>query len=177
MKKIRQRRRSKKISVEDFWAHTNVNIPQRSQPFPELLHLRRIRLNLLALLILIAALLLRMKPQILQQNHLPAAGLINRPLDLRADAVLRENHRAATKQLLQLGHDGLQAEFGIGLAVWPAEMGHEHDGFGAVVDGIFDGWKRSDDSLVVCDVLVLVEGDIEVDLCLYEGCKLLVSII
>lgn len=43
-------------------------------------------------------------------------------------------------------------------------MRHENDGFGAVIDGIFDGGERADDALVVGDVLVGVERDVEVDL-------------
>jgi hypothetical protein len=41
---------------------------------------------------------------------------------------------------------------------------HEDDGLGSVVDGILDGGESADDALVVCDVLVGVEGDVEVDL-------------
>lgn len=43
-------------------------------------------------------------------------------------------------------------------------MGHEDDGFGAMVARIFDGGKGADDALIVCDVLVGVERNIEVDL-------------
>lgn len=43
-------------------------------------------------------------------------------------------------------------------------MGHQDDGFGALFEGIFDGWEGADDALVVCDFLVGVEGDVEVDL-------------
>jgi len=31
-------------------------------------------------------------------------------------------------------------------------MGHENDGFGAMVNGIFDRWKRADNALVVGDL-------------------------
>lgn len=43
-------------------------------------------------------------------------------------------------------------------------MGHEDDGFGTMVAGILDGGKGADDALIVCDVLVGVERNIEVDL-------------
>jgi hypothetical protein len=43
-------------------------------------------------------------------------------------------------------------------------MAHENDGFGAIVAGVFDGRECADDALVVCDLLVTVEGDVEVDL-------------
>lgn len=43
-------------------------------------------------------------------------------------------------------------------------MGHEDDGFGTMVDSIFDGREGSDYSLVVCDLLVRIERYIEIDL-------------
>ena len=43
-------------------------------------------------------------------------------------------------------------------------MGHEDNGFGAMVAGVFDSGKGADDALIVCDVLVGVERDVEVDL-------------
>ena len=50
------------------------------------------------------------------------------------------------------------------MTVWTAEVGHEDDGFGAVVAGVFNGGKGTDDALVVCDIPVGVEWDVEVDL-------------
>jgi hypothetical protein len=43
-------------------------------------------------------------------------------------------------------------------------VAHEDDSFGAVVAGMLDGRERADDALVVCDLLVTVERDVEVDL-------------
>jgi len=43
-------------------------------------------------------------------------------------------------------------------------MGHEDHGLGAMVDGVLDGWDGTDDTLGVGDLLVGVEGDVEVDL-------------
>jgi hypothetical protein len=43
-------------------------------------------------------------------------------------------------------------------------MGHEDDGFGTMVDSIFDGREGSGYSLVVCDILVRVKWNVEVDL-------------
>ena len=43
-------------------------------------------------------------------------------------------------------------------------MGHEDDGLGAIVDSVLDGGDGTGDALGVGDVLVGVEGDIEVDL-------------
>ena len=43
-------------------------------------------------------------------------------------------------------------------------MGHEDDGFGAMVAGVFDGGKGTNDALIVGDFLVRVEGNVKVDL-------------
>jgi hypothetical protein len=43
-------------------------------------------------------------------------------------------------------------------------VAHEDDSFGAVVAGMFDGWKCADNALVVRDLLVAIERDVEVDL-------------
>jgi hypothetical protein len=53
-------------------------------------------------------------------------------------------------------------------------VGHEDDGLGAIVEGVLDGRDGADDALVVCDFLVLVEGDVEVDL-KRRGTQLLAS--
>jgi hypothetical protein len=41
-------------------------------------------------------------------------------------------------------------------------MGHENHSLGAMVNGIFDRWNGTSDTLVISDILVGVEGDIEV---------------
>ena len=43
-------------------------------------------------------------------------------------------------------------------------MRHEDDGFGPMVAGVFDSGESANNALIVCDVLVGVERDIEVDL-------------
>jgi hypothetical protein len=43
-------------------------------------------------------------------------------------------------------------------------VAHQDDSFGAILACVFDGGKGADNALVVCDLLVAVEGDIEVDL-------------
>jgi hypothetical protein len=101
--------------------------------------------------------------QVLQQNNLAASSLVDSLLDLGTNAVLGEDD-ALAKQLLQLGDNGLQAVLGVGLAVGTAQVRHQHDGLGAVVNGILDGGQGADNALRVGDVLVLVEGDVEVDL-------------
>lgn len=104
-----------------------------------------------------------MEPQVLQQDDLPIRRAVDYLLDLLADAVLDEAHGAA-QQSLQLGHDGSQAVFGVGLAVGTAQVGHENDGLGAIVQGILDRRQRARDPLVVGHFLVLIERDVEVDL-------------
>jgi hypothetical protein len=141
---------------------TDINISQRRQSLAELLHRTLIRLHLFPLCVLRAALFFCMETQILQQNHLAAVCLVDRFLDLLAHAVAREHH-ALPQQLLELRHDGLQAILLVGLAVRPAQVRHEDDGLGAMVDGVFDGRQRAHDALVVGDVLGGVEGHIEVD--------------
>lgn len=104
-----------------------------------------------------------MEAQVLQQDDLAAGGLVDGLLDLRTDTVLGEDN-ALAELLLELGHDGLQGVLGVGLAIGTAQVGHQDDGLGAVVDGILDGGQSTDDTLGVGDLQVLVEGDIEVNL-------------
>jgi hypothetical protein len=50
------------------------------------------------------------------------------------------------------------------LSVWATEVRHEDDGLGSVLNGMLDCRERADNALVVCDVLVGVKGNVEVDL-------------
>lgn len=43
-------------------------------------------------------------------------------------------------------------------------MRGKDDGFGTMVDGIFDGRDGTGYSLGICDFLVGIEGDVEIDL-------------
>ena len=43
-------------------------------------------------------------------------------------------------------------------------MGHKDDGLGTMFGGVLDGGEGTDDTLVVCDFLVGVQWDVEVDL-------------
>jgi hypothetical protein len=43
-------------------------------------------------------------------------------------------------------------------------VGHQDDGLSAVVDGIFDGWNSSGNTLIICNFLVGIERDVEIDL-------------
>lgn len=104
-----------------------------------------------------------MEAQILQQDDLAAASLVDCLLNLLADTVLGKGH-AGAEQLLQFGNNRLEAVLRVWLAIWPPKMAHEDDGFGTVITCMLDCGERADDALDVCDLLVGVEGDVEVDL-------------
>lgn len=144
-------------------SRTDVDVTEGSQAFAELSNLLLVGLDLLALGVLGAALLLGMETQVLQQHDLAARGLVDRFLNLGANAVLSEDN-ALAEQLLQDRHNGLETVLGVGLAVRTTEVGHQDDGLGAIVDGILDGRQSADNALWVGDVLVLIERDVEVDL-------------
>jgi hypothetical protein len=76
---------------------TDINISQSRQALPELIHLGLIRLDLLAILILIAALLFSMEPQVLQQDDLSITRLVNRILDVFSHAVVRKDDLLAAE--------------------------------------------------------------------------------
>jgi hypothetical protein len=44
-------------------------------------------------------------------------------------------------------------------------VGHEDHGLGTVVDGILDGGDGASNALGVGDLLVGIEGNVEIDLC------------
>lgn len=144
-------------------ALTDVDVTKRSQSLAELLNLSLINLLLLALLILEAALLLGVEAEVLKKDDLSVLGAVHGLLDLLADAVLCESH-ALAEQLLELGNNRLETVLRVRLAIRAAEVGHEDDGLSSVLDGILDCGESTDNTLVVGDVLVRVEGDVEVDL-------------
>ena len=104
-----------------------------------------------------------MKTQVFKENDLAPGGLVDGLLDLRADTVISENDRLS-QQLFKLRNDRFQAIFGILLSVRTTEVRGKNDGFGTVVNGILDGGDSTGYSLGVCDLLVCVERDIEVNL-------------
>ena len=120
------------------FAHTDVDITEGSQALAELSNLLLVGLDLLALGILGAALFLGVEPQVLQQYDLATSSLVDSLLDLGADAILGEDN-ALAELLLQDRHDGLEAVLGVGLAVRTAQMRHQDNGLGSVVNGILDG--------------------------------------
>ncbi len=104
-----------------------------------------------------------MEAQVLEENNLAVVGLAHDSLDFWAHGVGGELD-ALAKKLLQLRDDGLQAVFGVDLAVGSAKMRHQYDGLRAVVDGMLDGGYGTGDTLGVGNVLLVVKGDVKVDL-------------
>jgi hypothetical protein len=149
---------------------TDVDISESSQPLSELVNLCFISLDLLPLRILRAALLFSMEAKVLQQNDLTTRRSIDSTLNILSNTIIRENDLPAQK-LLQLRNYWLQTILLVDLAVWTAEVGHEDDRLGAIFNGIVDGWHSSYDTLVVCDCLFRVEGDVEVDLASMSVCS------
>ena len=143
--------------------HTDVNVTEGSEALAERINIGLVGLDLLALGILGAALFLGVETQVLEQNDLAIGSLVHCLLGLGTNAVLGESDALAEK-LLKHGNNGLQAVLGVDLAVGATQVGHEHNGLGTVVDGILDGGKGTDDTLGVGNVLVLIEGDIKVNL-------------
>ncbi len=144
---------------------TDVDITKSGKSLTELSNLLLVGLDLVALLVLGATLLLGVEAQVLKKDDLAARGLVDGLLNVFADTVLRENDVAA-EQFLQLGHNRLQAVFGVLLAIGTAEVRHQDNGLGAIVDSILDRGQSTDDTLGVGyrGVVLLVKGDVEVNL-------------
>lgn len=147
---------------------TDEDISQLGKVVTELSNSLWRSLNLLALCILARSLLLSVESQVLQQDNLSILSIVDNRLDLWSDAVRRKGDLAA-EQLLELRHDWLERVLLDDLAIWTAQVGHEDDRLGAVVDRILDGWDGTSDTLGVGDVLVGVERDVEVDLIAESG--------
>ena len=142
---------------------TDKNISKSGKAVTKFLNIVLIGLYFLAFGILVRALLFRVKAQILQQHDPATRYAVDRSLRSVTDAVVAKGNRLA-EQLLQFRHDRLQAVGGVGFAIRTAEMRHENDCFGAMIDCIVDGLERADNTLVVGDMLVAVEGHIEIHL-------------
>lgn len=142
---------------------TDVDITKSGQALSEFLDLGLVGLGLLTLLVLGAALLLNVEAEVLEEDDGASLGVVDNLLDLGADRVGGKGNGLA-QELLELGDNGLERVLFVGGAVGAAEVGHEDDGLGAVLEGILDGGEGTDDALVVGDVLVGVERDVEVDL-------------
>ena len=128
----------------------------------ELGDLGLISLDLVALGIGALALLLNVESQVLKQDDAAVLSGVDSLLDLCSNTVLGEGDLAA-EELLKLRNDRGERELGVRLAIGTTEMGHEDNGLGAILDGIFDGGDSADDTLGVGDSGA-VKGDVEVDL-------------
>jgi hypothetical protein len=144
---------------------TDVDVTESGKALAELLNLGLVGLDLLALGVLAAALLLGVETQVLEEDNATVLGVVDSLLDLGTDTVVGEGDLLAD-ELLELSNNGLQRVLLVDLSVGTAEVGHEDNSLGAIVDGVLDGRDGTGDTLVVGDVLVTVEGNVEVDLCL-----------
>lgn len=142
------------------------DVAEGSEALAELLNISLVGLDLLSLGVLAAALLLGVEAQVLEEHDTAVGGLVDGLLGGLANAVVGEGDLLAAEELLELGDDGLERVLGVGLAVGAAEVGHQDDGFGAIVNGVLDGGDGAGDALVVGDLGVglLVEGHVEVNL-------------
>jgi hypothetical protein len=71
-------------------------------------------------------------------------------LNFRANTIIKEDD-IALEEFLQFLSNGFERVFLRALTIWTAEMGHQGDCFGLVVDTVFDGRQSSDNALIVCD--------------------------
>jgi hypothetical protein len=142
---------------------TDVDVTKSGEALAELVNLSLVGLDLLALRVLAAALLLGVETQVLEEDNATVLGVVDSLLDLGADTVVGEGDLLAD-ELLELSNNGLQRVLLVDLAVGTTEVGHEDNSLGAIVDGVLDGRDGTSDTLVVGNVLVAVEGDVEVDL-------------
>lgn len=141
----------------------DVDVTKGSQTLAEISNLLLIGLDLVTISVLGATLLLSVEAQVLQKDNLTTSGLVNGLLGLGTNTVISEDD-ALAEEFLELGNNGLQAVLGVDLAIRTTQVGHEDDGLGSIVNGVLDGGQSTDDTLVVGDVLVGIEGDVEIDL-------------
>ena len=142
------------------------DVAERGEALAELLDGGLVGLDLVALGVLAAALLLGVEAQVLEEHDAAVGGLVDGLLGSLTHAVVGEGDLLAAEELLELSNDGLEGVFAVGLAVGAAEVGHQDNGLGAIVDGILDGGDGAGNTLVVGDLGVglLVEGHVEVNL-------------
>jgi hypothetical protein len=152
-----------KVQLRECSSHTDVDVTKSSQALAELSNLLFVGLDFFALGVLGGTLLLGVEAQVLQEDDLATGSLVDGLLNLGTNAVLGEGN-VLPEELGELSHDGLQAILGVDLAIGAAKVGHQDHGLSAVVDGILDSGQGTDNALVVGDVLVRIEGDVEVNL-------------
>jgi hypothetical protein len=100
---------------------TDIDVSKSSQLLAERIDFCLIHLDLLALIVLVATLLLSMEAHVLEQNDSAVRRSIHCVLNLFTNTVLGEGHLLA-QQLLELRHDGGEAVLWVRLAVRAAEM-------------------------------------------------------
>jgi len=142
---------------------TDVDVTKSGQTLAESLNLSLVGLGLVTILVLGRTLLLNVESEVLKENDGAILSLVDDLLNLGTDTVGGEGDLLA-QELLELGNNRLEGVLLVGRAVGAAEVRHEDDGLGAIVEGVLDGGEGTDNSLVVGDVLVGVERDVEVDL-------------
>ena len=147
----------------NFVPLTDKDVSKCRQRFPEINNIALLNLDLLPILILVAALLLCMESQVFEQDDLAARRIVDGFFYACADTIADKCDRLS-EQLFQLRDDRLQAILWCLFPVWSPEVRHQDDGFGTVIYGILDGRESSDDALIVGDFFVLVEWDVEVNL-------------
>lgn len=141
---------------------TDEDIAKSSQALAELLNRSLVGLGLVSITVLGATLLLDVEAQVLKEDDGTIVGLGYNLLDLGTDAIGCKSD-ALAEELLELGNNRLQGIFRVGRAVGAAEVGHEDDRLGAIIESVLDGRNGADDALVVGDGGA-VEGHVEVDL-------------
>lgn len=117
----------------------------------ELLDRLGVGLGLVAVLVLARALLLDVEAQVLEEEDVAVLGRGDRLLRVGADALGQERDRLAREEALELGSDGLERVLLDGGAVGAAEVRHEDDRLGALVNCVLDGRERSSDALCECE--------------------------
>ena len=108
----------------------------------------------------VVLLLFGMEADVLQQHGLAGLDLGGQLLGVRANDVLGQLHLKAQLLGKALGH-GREGILHVELALGTAQMRAEDDG-GAMLEQVFDRRKRGVDARFVGDVLVLVQGHVEV---------------
>lgn len=142
---------------------TDVDVTEGSETLAESIDLGLVGLDLLALSVLGTAFLLNVEAQVLEKDNLAVVGLVDNGLNLGADGVRGKGNRLP-QELLEDRDNGLERVFGVDGTIGAAKVRHENHCLGTIVDGVLDGGESTDDALGVGDVLVCVQGNVEVDL-------------
>jgi len=101
------------------------------------------------------------EPEVLQHDDVAGLHRVDGLLHLGAHDVLRQGHVLAEQAREALRHRS-QAHLVDDLSLRPAEVGGD-DHFRVFVEGVIDGGQDGPDARVVGDVLVGVEGNVEIE--------------